>query len=72
MTAARPITTSTPPQPNPRPLSPVKQRPHAVIPELDDPVVQGREDPWSDGVERQPLHPVALGLELGQHDDAKK
>lgn len=47
--------------------SPVEQRPHAVIPELDDPVVQRRQDPWSDRVEREPLNPVALGLELRQH-----
>lgn len=29
--------------------------------------MQRRQDPWSDGVERESLHPVALRLELRQH-----
>jgi hypothetical protein len=29
--------------------------------------VEAGEDPWPPRVEAQALHPVALGLELGQH-----
>lgn len=34
---------------------------------LDHAAVQGRQYPWALGVEAQPLHPVRLGLKLGQH-----
>jgi len=34
---------------------------------LDHAAVQGCEDPWALGVKGQALHPVALGLKLGEH-----
>ncbi len=40
---------------------------HAVVPQLDDAVVQRGQDPGSLRVEGQALHPGGLGLELGQH-----
>lgn len=45
----------------------VEQRAHPVVPELDDAVVQRGEDPGPHRVEGEALHPVRLGLELGQH-----
>jgi hypothetical protein len=48
-------------------IEPVDERAHAVIPQLNNTAVQAREDPWPPRVEAQPLHPIALRLELGQH-----
>lgn len=48
-------------------LEAVDERPHAVVPELDDTAVEAGEDPWTLGVEAQPLNAVALGLEFRQH-----
>ena len=48
-------------------IEPVDERAHAVIPQLNNPAVQAREDPWPPRVEAQPLHPIALRLKLGQH-----
>jgi hypothetical protein len=48
-------------------VKPVQQRAHAVVPELHNAVVKRGEHPGPAGVEGQALHPVALGLELGEH-----
>jgi hypothetical protein len=45
----------------------VEEGAHAVVPHLDHPAVETRQDPWSPRVEAQALHPVALRLELSQH-----
>ena len=45
----------------------VEEGAHAVVPHLDHPAVETRQDPWPTRVETQALHPVALRLELGQH-----
>jgi hypothetical protein len=45
----------------------VEEGAHAVVPHLDHPAVEARQDPWPPRVEAQALHPVALRLELGQH-----
>lgn len=45
----------------------VEEGAHAVVPHLDHPAVEAGQDPWPPRVEAQPLHPVALRLELGQH-----
>lgn len=52
--------------------SPIEQGAHAVVPQLDDAVVQRGENPWSNGVERQPLHAIALRLELGEHGECER
>ena len=43
-------------------VEPIDERPHPVIPQLDHPAVQRREDPWPLRVEREALHAVRLGL----------
>lgn len=48
----------------------VEEGTHAVVPHLDHPAVETRQDPWPTRVETQALHPVALRLELGQHPPA--
>jgi hypothetical protein len=45
----------------------VEEGAHAVVPHLDHPAVETRQDPWPTRVETQALHPVALRFELGQH-----
>lgn len=40
----------------------IDERAHAVVPQLDHPAVQRRQDPWALGVERQALDAVRLGL----------
>ena len=45
----------------------VEEGAHAVVPHLDHPAVEARQDPWPPRVEGQALDPVALGLELGEH-----
>ena len=41
-----------------------------VVPQLEDSVVEGGEDPGPVDVEGQTLHPGGLGLELSQHPDS--
>ena len=48
----------------------VKQRAHAVIPELDDTIMQTGEDPRAFGVEGKSLHAVGFRLKLSQHPQA--
>lgn len=45
----------------------VYERAHPVVPELNNAAVQAGENPWPARVKAQPLHPIALGLKLGQH-----
>lgn len=45
----------------------VDERAHPVVPQLNDTAVQAGENPWPPRVKAQPLHPITLRLELGQH-----
>ena len=45
----------------------VKKGAHSVVPQLDDSIMKGGQDPGSVDVEGQTLHPRGLGLKLGQH-----
>jgi hypothetical protein len=45
----------------------VEEGAHAIVPHLDHPAVESRQDPWPPWVEAQALHSVALRLELSQH-----
>ena len=47
----------------------VQEGAHAVVPQLDDTIVEGGEDPGPCRVEGEALHPGGLGLKLGQHYD---
>jgi hypothetical protein len=48
-------------------MLPVKQSAHAVVPQLDDAIVQGGQDPWPDRMEAQAFDAIALALELSKH-----
>jgi hypothetical protein len=45
----------------------VQQRAHSVVPQLNDTVVQRRQDPRPHRVKGQAFHPITLALELSQH-----
>jgi hypothetical protein len=46
---------------------PVKKSAHAVVPQLDDAIVQGGQDPWPDRMEAQAFDAIALAFELSKH-----